>query len=86
MDEEKITQKPEAAEHGDVWQDVGKQAETLAASLASALKLTWEQVSHETQPHLLSLLRQVNQEVQRMIDRLEKTEPAAEATQETKPN
>jgi hypothetical protein len=84
MNEEKTAQKP--AGQDDVWQEVGQQAETLANSLASALKLTWEQVSHETQPHLLSLLRQVNQEVQRLIDRLEKTEPAAEVTQETRPD
>jgi hypothetical protein len=79
MNEEKVTQKvePAQAEYDETWRKVGKQAESLADTLASALKMTWEKASHEAQPHLLSLLHQVQDEVQKMINRLEQPEPVS---------
>lgn len=80
MDKENTSQKVEpgqSQEYSDVWHEVGKQAETLAESLTEALKLSWEKASHEARPHLLSLLREVSDEVQKMIHRLEQPEPVS---------
>jgi hypothetical protein len=51
-------------------EEVGRAAESARAAGAQALQ--------EARPHLLSALRKVNAELQKMVHRLEQEEPAAE--------
>jgi len=61
------------------------EAETAAESLRTAGQKPWQ----ESRPHLVSALRQVNAELQKMISQLEQEaappRPAAEETQDKPP-
>lgn len=50
-----------------------------AEKAAEALRTAGEQTWQETQPHLLSALNQINSELQKLISRLKREEPASEA-------
>ena len=54
------------------------EAEKAAESLRAAGQKTWQ----ESRPHLVSALRQVNDELQKMIGQLEQEEPGKPATEE----
>ena len=55
-------------------QKVRQEAEKAVASARAAGEHAWQ----EAQPHLLSALRQVNAELQKMVGRLEEKQPASE--------
>ena len=52
----------------------GEQVKSDVKKAAENLKSAGEQTMTEVRPHLLSALRQVNSELQRMIDRMENPE------------
>jgi len=63
-------------------QKVRQEAQKAAESARAAGEQAWQ----ETQPHLLSALRQVNAELQKMIGHMEEKQPASEdATAESAP-
>ena len=63
-------------------QKVRREAQKAAESARAAGEQAWQ----ETQPHLLSALRQVNAELQKMIGHMEEKQPASEdATAESAP-
>ena len=55
-------------------QKVRQETEKAVASARAAGEQVWQ----EAQPHLLSALRQVNAELQKMVGRLEEKQPASE--------
>jgi len=57
-------------------QKVRGEVEKAAESFRAAGGRAWQ----ETQPHLLSALRQVNAELQKMVSRMEQREPDSEAS------
>ncbi|MHB0878812.1 MAG: hypothetical protein ACYC5O_22460 [Anaerolineae bacterium] len=61
----------------DAWREVGDRFEDLGRSLARALRASWE--SKPARGPLLTVLRQVDSELQGLIDRLESEEQAAAA-------
>ena len=56
-----------------------QQAKTDAQKAAESLRTASEQTMQEVRPHLVSALRQLNEELQKLVGRLEQNKPAAEA-------
>jgi hypothetical protein len=56
----------------------GQQVRSEAKKVASTLRTAGEQTAQEVKPHLLTALRQIEAELQKLIDRMEQqAEPAA---------
>jgi hypothetical protein len=60
----------------------GQQVRSEVKKAASTLRTAGEQTAHEVKPHLLTALRQIEEELQKLINRMEQqAEPAAKTTE-----
>ena len=73
---DKVGQAIKEASDSPDGQKVRREAQKAAASARAA----GEHALQEVQPHLLSALRQVNAELQKMIGHMEEKQPASEAS------